>query len=182
MVYLTSHCTFLTVKIGTIMFACHTIQPSPCNDGGTLSYPQCAAQTHKGHVAQPTFSGSLASLYPPQLLPSHLESSSLLNYNRWTTNNSLMSHISPISVLYPAHQPPCDRLPSLGRQADSQAFSDLCGSQQGYQTNMSPNMEYLDRWEASITSLSMAVQYTTPPPHHHVSPGAAHKTLGHTSN
>jgi len=53
MLHLMSHHGFLTVNVGTIMFACCIIQSSPCNGGGTPSHLQYAPHTHEGHVAPP---------------------------------------------------------------------------------------------------------------------------------
>ena len=186
------------------MFACHTIQPSPCNGGGTLSHLQYALRTHKGHVAPPTqhpydtspnchtlppisapapsythFSGYLASQYPTQSWSGHLESSLLLNYNRWTANGSPTNPLAPLSALCPVRELPYG-IPSPGRQAESPTFGDLCGLQQGYQTTTSPNLEYIDR-QAEILALSSIAPDIIPPPCHHVSPGAACE-MGHTGN
>ena len=182
------------------MFACHTIQPYPRNGGGTPSHPQYAPRTHEGHIPPPAqhpydissnsytlppvsapppynhFSASLPSQYSPQSWSSHPESSSLLNYNRWTANGSPTNPMAPLSSSCPVRESPYG-LPPSGRQAESPTFSDLRG---GYPTT-SPNLEYIDR-RAEIPALSTIVPDIVPPPRHRVSPGATRETLGRTSN
>ncbi|KAL4064525.1 hypothetical protein J3A83DRAFT_4101177 [Scleroderma citrinum] len=190
---------------GTIMFACHTIQPSLRNGGGTPSHPQYAPRPHESHVAHPAqhpydvspnsytlppvsappppynhFPGSLPSHYSSQSWSSHPESSSLLNYNRWSANDSPTNPMAPLSTPCPVREPPYG-VPSPGRQSDSPAFGDLRGPQQGYQTT-NPNVEYIDRRGSDILPLPSVASDFVPPPRHRVSPGATRETLGRTSN
>ncbi|KIM52702.1 hypothetical protein SCLCIDRAFT_1223514, partial [Scleroderma citrinum Foug A] len=116
------------------------------------------------------FSGSLASQYPTQSWSGHPESSLLLNYNRWTANDSPTNPLAPLSALCPVHESPYGIL-SPGRQAKSPTFGDLHGPQQGYQTTTSPNLEYIDSIAPDIV----------PPPCHRMSLGAAHE-MGRTGN
>ncbi|KAG6332757.1 hypothetical protein ID866_6331 [Astraeus odoratus] len=190
---------------GTIMFACHTIQSSPRNSGGTPSHAQYATRTHEGHVPHPAhhpydisansytlppvstsapayshLSGSLPPPYSSQHWTGHPESSSLLNYNRWTTNGSSTHAMTPLSAPCPVRETSYG-VPPSGRPADSAGFTELRGPQHSYQTT-SPNVEYIDRRGADIPALSSSAPDVVPPPRHRVSPGAGREIVGRAGN
>ncbi|KAI5985362.1 hypothetical protein EDD15DRAFT_2476516 [Pisolithus albus] len=186
---------------GSIMFACHTIQPSPRNGVGTPSHPQYPTRTNEGHVSHPpqhaydisansyTFppvsasiptyshSGSIPPQYPSQSWTGHPECSSSLNYNRWPSNSS--TQLTSISGSCPIRETTYG-VPSPRRPGDSLTFGDLRAPQHGYSTPANPNAEYIGRRGSDIPALSSSFPDVVPPPRHRGS--ASRESFGRTGN
>ncbi|KAF9223860.1 hypothetical protein BS17DRAFT_781326 [Gyrodon lividus] len=181
---------------GTIMFACHTVQPSPRNGTGVSSHLQYTNRAHEHygphHTQHPYdlspgsytlppvnspapsyghLTGSLPS-YPSQHWSSHPESSSLLHYNRWPASSSPTNTLSSLSApSCSVRETPYGTHPS-GRLSDSPNLGDLRGLQHSYQPTPSPDADYVDRRGPDSVGLSISDPDVVPPPRHRVSPGS----------
>ncbi|KAH7884509.1 hypothetical protein F5I97DRAFT_1463145 [Phlebopus sp. FC_14] len=188
---------------GTIMFACHTIQPSMRNGSGTSSHLNYANRTQESYVphhtqhpygvstnsytlppvAAPTSSyvgGSLpSSQYSSQSWSGHSEASSLSHYNRWQTSGSPTHTLSSLSTSCPMREHYASQTP--GRPSESPSYGDMRGAHNGYQHTPSPDVTY-DRRGADVSSLPTSATDPVPPPRHRVSPGSVREPLNRSSN
>ncbi|KIJ67065.1 hypothetical protein HYDPIDRAFT_109065 [Hydnomerulius pinastri MD-312] len=186
---------------GTIMFACHTIQPSHRNGTGGSSHQQYANRAQDNYAPHHTqhpydisassytlppvnapapsyshFSGSLPSQYSSQSWSSNLESSSLSNYNRWPASSSPTNAMGPLSAnACLVRESPYGTQPS-GRPSESPSYGEMRGPQHGYQPTPSPDVEY-DRHGTDGPGLSIPVPDVVPPPRNRISPGSTRESL-----
>lgn len=145
---------------GTIMFACHTIQPSPRHGTG-ISLPQYAARPHEATPSydvspHPPMSTSMSSLGTTQYQQQSWQGSPQLNYSRWTGNGT--STVPQCSVRNSAYEIP---------------YGDPRGTPHAYPAGCD-----VDR-HGDISALAPGV---VPPPRHRVSPGAPRDAVGRAGN
>ncbi|KIK95426.1 hypothetical protein PAXRUDRAFT_827017 [Paxillus rubicundulus Ve08.2h10] len=185
---------------GTIMFACHTVQPSPRNGAGVSSHAQYQNRPHENyppHHTQHTYNvspssytlppvnaptpsyGSLPS-YSSQHWSTHPESSSLLQYNKWLSNSSPTNTLSSLSAPSCSLREAAYATHPSGRLSDSPNHGDMRGSQHGYQPTPSPDVDYADC--RGPDSLSVSDADVVPPPRHRVSPGSTREPVNSRSS
>ncbi|KAI6025400.1 hypothetical protein PISMIDRAFT_31002 [Pisolithus microcarpus 441] len=178
---------------GSIMFACHTLQPAPHN-----AYPPRTNEGHGSHPPQhaydisansytfppvtapvPTYihlSGYLPPQYPSQSWTGDPECSSRLDYSRWPSKRS--TQMTSICGSCPVRKATYG-VPSRG---DSPISSYLRPLQHRYSSQANPNAEYIDRRRSGITGLSSSFPDVVPPPRHCGSPGASRESFDRTGN
>lgn len=187
-------------NLGTIMFACHTIQNNPRNSTGTSAHPLYASRaqdSYASHHTQHSYDVSPSSYtLPPVSAPSppyghfvgslpsyssppwstHPESSPFVSYNRWPQNSSPTHTLSPLPTSCSLRETPYGSQPS-SRPSESSNYGDTRGPQHGYQPTPSPDGDYGDRHRSDNIGLSIPSSDIVPPPRHRVSPGAAREPV-----